>query len=56
MVWLNLGAGTTITKVSEVLLENNYQGWGGGGRDEAWDQEKMLSQLAKQSPCVMVSR
>ena len=32
--------------------------WGvvGGGRDEAWDQETKFSKLAKQSPCVVVSR
>ena len=27
----------------------------GGGRDEVWDRETMFSQLAKRSPCVMVS-
>ena len=33
-------------------------GWGGGGRggtDEVWDRETMFSQLAKRSPCVVVS-
>ena len=28
---------------------------GGGGRDEVWDRETMFSQLAKRSPCVVVS-
>ena len=34
---------------------NHNQGRGGGGRDEVWDQETMFSQLAKRSPCVVVS-
>ena len=29
--------------------------WGAGGRDEVWDRETMFSQLAKRSPCVVVS-
>ena len=29
-------------------------GWG-GGRDEVWDRETMVSQLAKRSPSVVVS-
>ena len=28
---------------------------GGGGEDEVWDRETLFSQLAKWSPCVVVS-
>ena len=33
-----------------------HPGGGGGGEDEFWDRETMFSQLAKRSPCVVVSR
>ena len=32
-----------------------YTSGGGGGRDEVWDRETMVSQLAKRSPSVVVS-
>ena len=53
-----------IYKIStKELQRNGYRGCsaqeqgggGGGGRDEVWDRETMFSQLAKRSPCVMVS-
>ena len=38
-----------------LLLAGGEGGGGDGGRDEVWDRETMFSQLAKRSPCVMVS-
>ena len=37
------------------LVPTRGRGRGGVGRDEVWDRETMFSQLAKRSPCVMVS-
>ena len=33
----------------------SHRGRGRGGREEVWDRGMMFSQLAKQSPCVLVS-
>ena len=38
-----------------VSLKTHASRGGGRGRDEVWDRETMFSQLAKRSPCVVVS-
>ena len=54
-----------IAKLRSIGVEGNLLNWfisylqvgggGEGGRDEVWDRETMFSQLAKRSPCVVVS-
>ena len=37
------------------IIYTSGRGGGGGERDEVWDRETMVSQLAKRSPSVVVS-
>ena len=41
--------------MSIIYTSGGGGGFGGGGRDEVWDRETMVSQLAKRSPSVVVS-
>ena len=41
--------------ILKITLGRLQSGAGGGGRDEVWGRETMFSQLAKRSPCVVVS-
>ena len=40
--------------ILEQRIGMSVSGWGGRGRDKVWDWETMFSQLAKQSPYVVV--
>ena len=49
-----------IAKLRSIGVEGNLLNWfisylQVGRRDEVWDRETMFSQLAKRSPCVVVS-
>ena len=49
-------ASPVISQSSNCFIPGKWgRGGGGRGRDEVWDRETKFSQLAKRSPCVMVS-
>ena len=47
--------GQNIRLVNDVVQQTKIQNIPGGGRVEVLDRETMFSQLAKRSPCVVVS-
>ena len=50
---------TSLADTKHILRERKIDSAGGGGggegRDEVWNLETMFLQLAKRSPCVVVS-
>ena len=47
---------TSLVDTKHILRERKIDSAGGGeGRDEVWNLETMFLQLAKRSPCVVVS-
>ena len=57
--FLNTRTGNAFARIywfaNLVIMDSITGNQGGGERDEVWDRETMFSQLAKRSPCVVVS-